>query len=205
MRALARLLGVLLIAVVIAPAPVRAAPTPTAVVRGLTDALIAVMQDGPALGFQGRWKRLAPVIVNDFDLPLIARISLGRYWAPLDEGKRKRLIDALTRRTIATYAARFDAYSGEHFRILGEEPAPRGTMLVRTELVKSGGDAVALNYLLRKAGDRWRVVDVYLKGVYSELALRRSEYTATLKNHGFDALIAAIDRKTRDYAAGKID
>ena len=54
---------------------------------------------------------------------------------------------------------------------------------------------VALDYVTRQAGDRWQVVDVYLTGTISELATRRSEFAAILKNEGIDGLIAALNRK----------
>jgi ABC-type transporter MlaC component len=44
-------------------------------------------------------------------------------------------------------------------------------------------------------GRTWRVVDVYLDSIYSELALKCSEYSSVLANEGFDSLIQKIDAK----------
>lgn len=179
-----------------------AAETPaTDVVVALHDTLIAVMKDADSLGFAGRRDQLAPVIAATFDTPLIARVSTGRHWRGFDTDQRQQMIDALTRLTVATYASRFDDYTGESFRVLSETPAPRETLLVSTELIKSDGETVGLNYLLRPTDDGWRVIDVFLKGVYSELALKRSEYAAVIKRAGFDGLLAAIEKKITDYAS----
>jgi ABC-type transporter MlaC component len=37
--------------------------------------------------------------------------------------------------------------------------------------------------------------DIYLDGTISEVATRRSEFAAILKNDGIDGLIAALNRK----------
>ena len=132
-------------------------------------------------------------------MALIARITTGRNWNRFDGGRQMRLIDALGRLNVATYADRFDDYSGESFRVVSEQPAARGTVLVNSELVKSDGETIRINYLLRPTGKGWRIIDVYLKGIYSELALRRSEYAAVVKRDGPDGLLAAIEKKIAEY------
>ena len=50
---------------------------------------------------------------------------------------------------------------------------------------------------MKRNGD-WRVVDVYLDGTVSELALRRSEYSSALKREGFDELVGSVETKIAD-------
>ena len=76
----------------------------------------------------------------------------------------------------------------------------RGAVLVHNQLVKVTGEAVAINYLVRRTDDGWRIVDVLLDGKFSELALRRSQYTSLLKNQGYDGLIEAMAAKAADLA-----
>ena len=61
-----------------------------------------------------------------------------------------------------------------------------------------GSEDVVLNYRLRKTRDGWRIIDIYLKGTVSELALRRSDFSSTLKQKGFGELAAAVDRKIQN-------
>ena len=189
-----------------AAAAARAQGTPAAgVVETLHAELIGVMREADSLGFTGRRDRLAPVIEGAFELPLIARASTGRYWKKLDEAQRARLVDAFTRLTVATYAGRFDGFDGESFRIVSQGPAPRETVLVNSELVKSDGDTVELNYLLRETDAGWRIIDVYLDGVYSELATRRSVYAGLIGRKGIEGLIGAIEAKIVEYESGALD
>ena len=54
----------------------------------------------------------------------------------------------------------------------------------------------------RRVEDRWRIIDVYLNGTISELALRRSEYSSLIKREGFASLLAALDKRIDDLATG---
>ena len=173
-----------------------------AVVEALHDSLLTMMKDAHALGFDGRRDYMAPVVARSFDLPVIAIMASGPNWSKFNEAQQERLIDALERLSVTTYAARFNGYSGETFRILAEQPGPQGAVFVNSELVKGDGEAIVLKYLLHSGSAGWRILDVYFLGVYSELAMRRSEYAAVYKRDGFEGLLAAIEQKSTDYAAG---
>ena len=82
----------------------------------------------------------------------------------------------------------------------GEQPSPGGT-LITTEIVKSNGEPVRLNYLMRQNGGLWRIADVYLNGTISELATRRSEFGSILRAQGIDGLIAMLNTKADILAA----
>ena len=175
---------------------VQAAESPAwRIVEALHGSLLDIMMSADALGFEGRRDYITPVMEESYDMALIARASTGRYWRRASDDQKRRIIDAITRLSITIYAARFDGFSGERFRTLSEEPAPRGTVLVKTVIVKSDGDTVALNYLMRETAGEWRIIDVYLDGVYSEIALKRADYAGILKRKGFDGLFAAIEKK----------
>ena len=191
-----RTLAIAVIALLGLSSPAPAAESPARViVAALHEALLDVMMAADALGFEGRRDYIAPVMEESYDMALIARASTGRYWRTATDDQKRRIVDAITRLSIATYASRFDGFSGEQFRTLSEEPAPRGTVLVKTEIVKSNGEPVAINYLMRETAGVWRIIDVYLDGIYSEIALKRADYAGILKRAGFDGLFAAIEQK----------
>ena len=172
-----------------------AADSPSEIIGELNAVLIEVMGDAESLGFDGRYERLAPLFNRVFHFPLMARIAAGRHWEGLSATERGRLIDSFGRMSVATFASRFDGYSGERFEVLGERPAPRDSILVENRLVKATGDSVAINYLLRDFDGVWRVIDIYLDAKFSELAMKRSEYTSVIGRRGFDDLIRLLDDK----------
>ncbi len=167
---------------------------PAAVVERFHTDLLGVMRNAGRLGYRGRVRMLSPAIDDAFHMPEMARLVAGSSrWKSLSDDRKRAFVDAFTRMTTATYAHRFKGFAGEGFRTLETVPVRAETVLVKTSLTRSGGEAVQLSYLLRRFGDGWRVIDIFLKGTISELATRRSEYASVLRRKGFDALIARID------------
>ena len=177
--------------------------SPSQAVARLNEALLDSMKNAEQLGYRGRYERLAPVLSETFNFPVMARVSVGRYWSKLSDDQRERLVDAFSRMSIATFAARFNGYSGERMEILGEEAGLRQSILVRNQLVKSDGEIIPLHYLMRESDTGWRAVDVHLDAKFSEVATKRAEYTSVIDREGFDALIANLEQKIAELAAGK--
>lgn len=193
------LLGALLAALI--PFSVAAGQgQPRAVIEQFHSVLLGVMQEASSLGFQGRYDRLAPAIEESFNLPLMAQWIVWPHWKKLNEDQRNLLVDAFSRMTIATYAARFDDYSGQRFEVLAEEETKREDVLVKSRIIKSNGEPVLLNYLMHPDGEGWRIIDIHLKGKFSELATRKADYGSVLRREGFDILLQKIDRKIEKLA-----
>ena len=87
-------------------------------------ALLEAMRSNDA--YDVRFASLSPVVGEVFDVPTIARISLGRTWKSLDEPARAQFCELLEELITATYTDRFDSYSGQTFHLLSAEPARRG-------------------------------------------------------------------------------
>jgi phospholipid transport system substrate-binding protein len=188
--ALAALLGLGLVSNPVQSAPASGGDT----VQRLYDALLSTMKDGRTLGQSGRFTQLEPVIRRTFDIPAMARLSVGSSWASLSEAQRQQVTESFGRYISAVYADRFDSYAGQKLQVTGEQPNPAG-VIVRSQIVKANGEPVKVDYMMRRNGDSWLISDIYLDGAISEVATRRSEFAAILKSQGIDGLIAALNRK----------
>jgi phospholipid transport system substrate-binding protein len=175
--------------------PAHAAPASGGdTVQSLYDALLSTMKNGRTLGQSGRFKQLEPVIRRTFDIPSMARLSVGSSWATLTEAQRQQVTESLGRYISAIYADRFDSYAGQRLQVTGEQLAAAGVM-VRSQIVKTNGELVTVNYMMHRNGNSWLISDIYLDGAISEVATRHSEFAAILKSQGIDGLIAALNRK----------
>jgi phospholipid transport system substrate-binding protein len=163
-------------------------------VQGLYDALLGTMKNGRTLGQSGRFTQLEPVIRRSFDIPSMARLSVGPAWANLSEVQRRQVIESFGRYISAIYADRFDSYAGQKLQVIGEQPSAGGIM-VKSQIVKANGEPVKVDYMMRRNGDTWLISDIYLDGAISEVATRRSEFASIIKTDGVDGLIAALNRK----------
>ena len=162
-------------------------------VRGFYDTLLTTMRNGPTLGQSGRYARLAPVVDRVFDVPSMTRLAVGPTWATLPPAQQQ-LIDAFRHYVAATYADRFDSYSGQQLQVTGERPY-NADVIVQTKIVKSDGDTTTLDYLMRQNQGSWQISDVFLDGTISQLAIQRSEFHSILRREGVDGLVMALNRK----------
>ena len=78
------------------------ADVPEQAIKDLQNCLLGVMKQAKALGYKGRYDRLAPVIRHTFDLPFIARIAVGRYWRTFSDKEKREFVDAFSQLSIAS-------------------------------------------------------------------------------------------------------
>ncbi len=170
------------------------ATDPAKTVNSLHSSLLKGMQGGDKLGFQGRFKLLAPIVERSHDLDFIAKTILGKHWTKLNREQQQIFISHFHKLSISTYAGWFKEYDGEHFKYIDQKKMPRNYVLVRSQLIQSNGDTVSLDYLLRQDKKYWRIINVLADGV-SDLALKHVEYRSILGQKGFKVFIDMLKKK----------
>ncbi len=187
---------VLAMAVILVATAVAALPQadPQDRVRGFYAVLLSTMKNGRSLGESGRYQALAPVVNNLFDVPSMARLAVGPAWDGLTAAQRDQITAAFARYVSATYADRFNSYSGQQLQVTGGQPYADG-VIVETRIVKPGEQPVTINYMMRQHQGVWQIADVYLDGTISQVATQRSEFHSILAHDGVNGLIAALTRK----------
>jgi phospholipid transport system substrate-binding protein len=156
------------------------------------------MKNGQKLGFVGRREHLAPAIRRTFDLPRMTRLMVGPQWNTLTSDQQSELVAAFTEFSIATYANRFDDYSGEEFKVDAETTPTNVGVIVHTKLIRTDGDPVQIDYLMHDGEAGWQIIDVYLSGTVSELATRRSEFSSVMRRGGANALVELLQKKAAE-------
>lgn len=186
------------------PAYVQAASADPAIakVETFTDVLLDTMKQAKTLGAEGRFRKLTPAVQSAFDLPAMTRFAVGPRWSALSADDQAALVKAFSRMSIASWAANFDGYSGQSFKIDANAQARGTEKLVKTQIVTPKKAPTNLTFRMRQSGGSWKVLDVlYLNGV-SELASKRSDFSATLESGGADALVKKINATTDGLLKG---
>ncbi|MEO8936666.1 MAG: ABC transporter substrate-binding protein [Burkholderiaceae bacterium] len=178
-------------------APAGAADTDPAIarIRSFYDALLDTMKQASRTSVRTRYDRLAPAVRATFDLPAMTRIAVGPAWTTIPAPEQQALIEQFGRLTIATYANRFDGYSGERFEVDSAVETRGANRIVHSQIIRTKGDPVVLNYLVHPVDDGWKAIDVYLTGTISELATRRSEFGTLLRDGGPASLIESLRQR----------
>src|SRR5208283_4090084 len=156
--------------------------------------LMPTIQQAARLSVVERDRRFTPVLTAVFDIPTMTRLAVGPSWRDFSAQQQAAVRDSFVRFIVADYASQIKDYSGERF-VVDPQTTPEargGGEIVKTKLLQSNGRTVSINYLVRGG----RVVDIYLNGTISDLALRRDEFASIIASGGAEGLIRKLQERT---------
>jgi len=156
-------------------------------------ALVDTMKRGEQFGLQGRHRQLTPITDDVFDLAAMAQLSVGPSWVSLSESEKQGIVEAFKRMTIANYAKNFAKFAGEQFLVEPSVKTRNSDKIVESKLLSSDRSSVPFNYRMHLVGDKWKIVDIYLNGYVSQLALRRADFSSTITSAGAAGLVKKIN------------
>src|SRR6266481_1094161 len=171
-------------------------------IESFYSALLDTMKRGDQLGLQGRNRQLTPITEEIFDLAAMAQLSVGPSWPSLSESEKQGIIEAFKRMTIANYAKNFAKFAGEQFLVEPLVKTRNSDKIVESKLLSSDSSSVPFNYRMHLVGDKWKIVDIYLNGYVSQLALRRSDFSSTVASSGPLGLIKKINELVDKQMSG---
>lgn len=174
-----------------------ASDSPESVVFDFQQNLIEVMIVADQRTVRERFDQLAPAVDEAFHFSLMTQIATGSHWKKSTDTDRKTAVNAFRGMSISTLATLFDGYSGEKFEHQINTSGPSGTIIVKTELIKTDKSRIEIAYVMKKFKVGWRIIDVVVDGGISELMVRRSEYRFVLRNEGLEALIGLLNSKSK--------
>jgi phospholipid transport system substrate-binding protein len=178
------------------------ASSPRETVEALHAELLGVMREADQLGVEGRYEHLNTPMRELFDFERMTSVVVGRKWRDASAEEREQIVEAFADFSIATYASRFNGYSGERFETLGEKAGPRDSVFVSTQIIQSNGEPVELTYMTLEKGQSWHIADVFLRGTISETARLRSEFRAILNEGGTEQLTEKLVERTNSLLSG---
>ena len=188
-------LGALLFVVLAYSAPAQAV-TPADFVKQMGDKAFASLSE-PGLTPDERAERFRNLLNEAFDLPRIARFTLGRYWRTSSEEEQKEFVILFEKFVIQAYANRFHDMSGQKLNVLDAREISAAQALVLSEIEIPGKPPVKINWRVRSNEDQYKIVDVMVEGI-SMSVTQRDEFAAVIRQTGgqVDGLIKALRRKT---------
>lgn len=157
-------------------------PAPTDFVRDFGDRAVALLSDD-GLDAQGREAALRRLLSDNFDVPVIGRFVLGRYWRTASEPERAEFAELFEEMIVATYARQLGNYAGETLAVEGLRQSDDRGAVVSSRILRSSGSPIAVDWRLLRRGDGWRVVDVMVEGVSMALT-QRAEFAAVIRSTG---------------------
>jgi phospholipid transport system substrate-binding protein len=140
--------------------------------------------DNKQLTEQDRVNHFRTLLLQDFDMPLIARFVIGRYWAEASDQEKQQFQALFQEYVVRAYAQRFSEYSGETVKILGSRKASETSTLVQSQVLRPNGAPPAkVDWRVRKGDAGFKVVDVDVEGV-SMVLTQREEFGSVMQRTG---------------------
>src|SRR5689334_6573714 len=150
------------------------------------------------------YKLVEQTLLPHFDTPYAAQLVLGQNWRNATPEQRKRFVDAFYQSLLYTYGDAMVDFTADRLKVLPTKVAPtdeRAT--VRTEIKRSNGTKVGVNYSLRKLNGEWKAWDVVIDGI-SYVKSYREDYGAEVQQKGLDAVISRLEAKAQSAKAAKV-
>ncbi|MFZ9872411.1 MAG: MlaC/ttg2D family ABC transporter substrate-binding protein [Steroidobacteraceae bacterium] len=137
------------------------------------------------------------ILLPHFDVNHAARLVLGRHWRTATPEQRQQFIDAFYGSLMSNYGDALLEFTGDRIKVLPTPvPADAVSASVRTEVRRSNGTRVPVNYSLRKTEAGWKVWDVVIEGI-SYVKSFREDFGAEIDQKGLDAVIQRLQAQNR--------
>jgi phospholipid transport system substrate-binding protein len=183
-----------------APAPNANTLAPQALVENSAKKMLAELDANRAM-YRGDPKKLDALVGNvllpNFDTEYSARLVLGQNWRTATPEQRKRFVDAFYHSLLRNYGAALIDFTGDRFIVLPYKGDPGDTTAtVRTEVKRSSGDKVPVNFSLRKTPEGWKAWDVVIEGI-SYVKSFRTDFASEIQQKGLDDVITRLEKEGR--------
>jgi phospholipid transport system substrate-binding protein len=151
----------------------------------------------------GLYELVENTLLPNFDTPYAAQLVLGQHWRNATPEQRKRFVEAFYKSLLYTYGDAMVDFTGDRLKVFPTRVGPEDTRAtVRTEIKRSNGTKVPVNYSLRKVDGRWKAWDVVIEGI-SYVKSYREDYGAEVSQKGLDAVIQRLEARAASARAAK--
>ncbi|MDR6674707.1 ABC transporter substrate-binding protein [Xanthomonas sp. 1678] len=130
---------------------------------------------------------------KSFDRDYAARLVLGVHGRGASDADVKLFADAMADNLMQRYGTSLLTFEGKpQVRVKSETPLPGGRgAKVSTELLRSGGDPIPVDYLVRNTGGNWKIFDVMVEGV-SYVQTFRNQFDTPLRTKSIPQVAADL-------------
>jgi phospholipid transport system substrate-binding protein len=149
----------------------------------------------------GRVRQLVDeILLPHFDTDYSARLVLGKHWRNATPEQQKRFVEAFYKSLLKNYGSALAEFTGDRLKVLPfRGDLTTGQAVVRTEVKRSNGQLVPVNYTLRATPSGWKAWDVTIEGI-SYVRNFRNDVGAEVDQTGLDAVIQRLEKENQGGA-----
>ncbi|MGB8516307.1 MAG: ABC transporter substrate-binding protein [Gallionella sp.] len=178
---------------------------PDALIQSTVQDVLAVVKQDKDIQSGNKDKVVALVdakVLPHFDFKRMTQLSVGKYWRTATEEQRQSLIKEFRTMLVRTYTKAFTGYHDQSVEVKPVRMAAADTeVTVKTNILKPGAPAIAVNYEMEKTADGWKVFDLSIEGA-GLVQTYRDTFGKKAEESGIDGLIKMlVDKNTGSTTA----
>lgn len=172
----------------------------TAFVRDLSTEAVQVLSSEGA-GLAEREAKFQTLLSTRFDVRVIGRFALGRYWRRASTAQRKEYLELFGDYIVKTYSTKLGGYSGHQFTIVSERALDNKTdTLVNSRIERPSGPPVNVTWRVRFHNNNQRIIDVMVEGISMALS-QRQQFASVVSKYGLQGLLETLRARTTKLSA----
>src|ERR1700677_4966535 len=142
-------------------------------------------------------------ILPHVDTQFAAQLVLGRYWKTATPQQRQRFVNAFYHSMLNNYGTAIVNFTSNTLKVYPSRVNPGDqNATVRTDMMRSSGPPVSVNYYMHMTPDGWKAWDVVIDGV-SYIMSYRQDFQPQIAQQGLDTVINGLEHGERPAQIGK--
>ena len=118
-----------------------------------------------------------------FDIKLISRYALGRYWRRASEDEKIKYQILFKEFIITTYSNRLSQFGGEKFIVKNSRKIEKNDYVVSSVIIPQKGPEIKVEWRVRNKDINFKIIDVIIEGV-SMVITQRDEFSSIIQRSG---------------------
>ena len=163
-------------------------------VHKLMNESLAVLNND-SMSHEAKTTKVRQMLDNDMDTNWMGRFTLGRIIKTLSETQATSFITTYRSYVINSYARAVSMYKGEKVEIISVQKMDEEFSIVKTQVHKSDGNLINVNYLVHELNGQFKVCDVITEGI-SLINSQKAEYGSVIAGSSIDTFIEDLINKT---------
>ena len=180
------------------PAAALAQEAPDALVKRVTDEVLAIIKADKDLqtGNSRKIAELAEVkVLPHFDFARMTRLAVGRNWQQASDAQKEQLVKEFRTLLVRTYSTSLTAYRNQTIEVKPLKMAAADKeATVRTAVIQQGGPPIPIDYSMEKGDSGWKVYDVVIDGA-SLVTTYRGSFNDQIQKGGIDGLVTTLQAR----------
>lgn len=179
---------------------------PDVLVKTTTQDVLTIIKQDKALQAGDKKKvndLIEAKVLPHFDFVRMTRLAVGKAWRTASPEQQQALVREFRTLLVRTYSAAIQTAKNTDVDVKPVKMAPADTeALVRTSIQQSGAQPIAVDYVVEKIGDTWKVFDVIVEGA-SLVTTYRASFNDEVTQGGVDGLIKSLVKKNQSAAVAQ--